>query len=77
MATVEEIKKHLIETDGVDEKAIAISTGDQRGLDGIDLFAKACAIEFVISEQPLKEGWDCSFAYVFCSVAHQIQATRG
>jgi type III restriction enzyme len=26
-------------------------------------------VEFVITVQALKEGWDCSFAYVFCSLA--------
>jgi type III restriction enzyme len=68
-ATVEEVKKHLVDTDDVDAKTIAIATGDQREIDGIDLFAKDCPIEIVITKQALKEGWDCSFAYVFCSVA--------
>lgn len=74
-ATVEEVKKHLIETDGVKEGAIAIATGDQRGIDGVDLFAKDCPIEIVITKQALKEGWDCSFAYVFCSVA-QVRSDK-
>lgn len=74
-ATVEEVKKHLMETDGVAEKAIAIATGDQRELDGVDLFAKECPIEYVITKQALKEGWDCSFAYVFCSVA-QVKSDK-
>lgn len=74
-ATVEEVKNHLIEADGVAEKAIAIATGEQRELDGIDLFAPDCPIEFVITKQALKEGWDCSFAYVFCSVA-QVKSDK-
>jgi type III restriction enzyme len=69
VATVDEVKRHLVETDGVDPEAIAIATGDQRGIDGVDLFAKDCPIEVVVTKQALKEGWDCSFAYVFCSVA--------
>lgn len=68
-ATVAEVKRHLIDTNGVNEKAIAVATGDQRDIDGVDLFAKDCPIEVVITKQALKEGWDCSFAYVFCSVA--------
>src|SRR5690606_24931061 len=36
-ATVAQVQRHLIETDGLAEKAIAIATGDQRGLDSIDL----------------------------------------
>lgn len=74
-ATVEQAKRHLLETDGVDEKAIAIATGDQREIDGIDLFAKDCPIDIVITKQALKEGWDCSFAYVFCSVA-QVRSDK-
>ncbi|UAW98744.1 DEAD/DEAH box helicase family protein [Halopseudomonas nanhaiensis] len=74
-ATVEEVKRHLIETDGVNESAIAIATGAQREIDGVDLFAKDCPIEVIITKQALKEGWDCSFAYVFCSVA-QVKSDK-
>jgi type III restriction enzyme len=74
-ATVEEVKKHLIETDGVAGNAIAVATGDQREIDGVDLLAKDCPIEVVITKQALKEGWDCSFAYVFCSVA-QVKSDK-
>ena len=74
-ATVEEVKKHLIDDDGVAETAIAIATGDQRELDGVDLFAKDCPIEIVITKQALKEGWDCSFAYIFASVA-QVRSDK-
>jgi type III restriction enzyme len=38
-------------------------------LEGINLLDPACKVEFVITVQALKEGWDCSFAYVFCSLA--------
>jgi type III restriction enzyme len=74
-ATVEEVKRHLLETDGMDEKTIAIATGDQREIDGVDLFSKDCPIEIIITKQALKEGWDCSFAYVFCSVA-QVRSDK-
>ena len=40
-----------------------------RELDGINLFDPHCPIEYVITIEALKEGWDCSFAYVFCSVS--------
>jgi type III restriction enzyme len=38
-------------------------------LEGISLLDPACEVDFVIMVQALKEGWDCSFAYVFCSLA--------
>lgn len=74
-ASVDEVKKHLIDVDGVDEATIAIATGDQREIEGIDLFATDCPIEIIITKQALKEGWDCSFAYVFCSVA-QVKSDK-
>ena len=67
--TVEVLKKHLLEVENVPEAAIAVATGDMRELDGIDLFDPHCSIEYVITIEALKEGWDCSFAYVFCSVS--------
>jgi len=74
-ATVEQVKRHLMEDDGVSETAIAVATGDQRGIEGVDLFANDCPIEIIITKQALKEGWDCSFAYVFCSVA-QVKSDK-
>ena len=68
-ATVDVLKAHLIEVERIREQAIVIATGDQRGLDGVNLFDPACKIEHVITVQALKEGWDCSYAYVFCSLA--------
>ncbi len=73
--TVEVLRRHLIDTHHIDPAAIAVATGDQRGLDGIDLFKPDCPIEYVITVEALKEGWDCSFAYVFCSVANIRSAT--
>jgi type III restriction enzyme len=64
------LKKHLIEVEQIPEAEIAVVTGDQRELDGINLFDPTCPICYVITVQALKEGWDCSFAYVFCSVAN-------
>ena len=67
--TTEVLKEHLIGVEQIPEHKIAVATGVQRELDGIDLFDPQCAIEYVITIEALKEGWDCSFAYVFCSVS--------
>jgi type III restriction enzyme len=69
-ANVEAVKQFLLESEHLSEEQIAIATGDQRDLDKIDLFDPACKVEAVITVQALKEGWDCSFAYVFCSTAN-------
>ncbi len=66
--TVEKLRAHLVEQEHVAEAAIAVATGTQRELDGVNLFDPACPVEVVITVEALKEGWDCSFAYVFCSL---------
>lgn len=73
--TVDVIKQCLIEQHHIDENKIAIATGTQRELDGIDILQPDCPIEFVITIEALKEGWDCSFAYVFCSVK-QVSSSK-
>jgi type III restriction enzyme len=73
--TVDVLRRHLIENEKIAPETIAVATGSQRELDGINLFDPLCKIEFIITVQALKEGWDCSFAYVFCTVA-SIRASR-
>lgn len=75
--TVEVLRQHLIDVHRIDPRSIAVATGDQRGLDGIDLFDPNAdpLIDYIITVEALKEGWDCSFAYVFCSVANIRSAT--
>lgn len=68
--TVDVLRQHLIENERVPEQAIAVATGKQRELDGVNLFDPACPIEVILTIEALKEGWDCSYAYVFCSVAN-------
>lgn len=76
-ATVETIYEHLTGEDGerIDKDWVKIATGDQRELDGIDLFANDCPVRVIITMEALKEGWDCSFAYVLCSVSGTKSAT--
>lgn len=69
--TVEIIKNYLINEENIEPERIAIATGEQKELDGIDIFNPNCPVEYVITVEALKEGWDCSFAYVFCSVAQR------
>lgn len=64
------LKKHLVEVQNIPENEIAIATGEQKELDGINVFDANCSIRYIITVQALKEGWDCSFAYVLCSLAN-------
>jgi len=67
-AVVDVVRLHLIEQEGIPENQIAIATGTQKDLDGINLFDPATPIRYVITVEALKEGWDCSFAYVLASL---------
>ncbi|TXM96591.1 restriction endonuclease subunit R, partial [Methylobacterium sp. WL64] len=71
----EEVRRMLIENFRQPESHIAMATGETDEIAGKDLFARDCAIRFIITQSKLREGWDCSFAYVLCSVAEQKSAT--
>ena len=71
---VDFVKKYLIEGAKIPENEIAIATGNVHELDGIDLFSRECPIRHIITVQALKEGWDCPFASVFCSLSNTHSA---
>lgn len=71
----EVVKQCLLEDFKISEEQIAVATGQTREIDDINLFDRLCPIRFIITVQALKEGWDCSFAYIFCSVA-EISSSR-
>lgn len=67
--SVELIKRYLLDSLKINEEEIAVATGEEKGIEGIDLLKRDQKIRYIITKQALKEGWDCPFAYVFCSVA--------
>lgn len=73
--TVDVLRRYLVEQEHIPEHEIAVVTGNQKELDGINLLDSNCPIKYIITIQALKEGWDCSFAYVFCSLA-KVQSTK-
>lgn len=66
---VEAVRRALQDDFGVPAEQIAVATGEQRDLEDVNLFDRACPINYIITVQALKEGWDCSFAYVLCTMA--------
>ena len=64
----EALRRHLVDELHIPENQIAVATGNTRELDGLDLGARSCPVRFVITVQALREGWDCPFAYVLCSL---------
>lgn len=73
--SVEALKEALTADNRVAASQVAIATGEQRDLDGIDVQAESCEIRYIITIQALAEGWDCPFAYVLCSVREMASGT--
>lgn len=71
----EALRQHLMNELHIPEEQIAIATGSQRELDGVDVFAPATPLRYIITVQALREGWDCPFAYVLCSLQPLSSAT--
>ena len=72
---VEALRRHLIDELHVPEEQVKVATGSQRELDGLDLASRECPVRFIVTVQALREGWDCPFAYVLCSVQAIRSAT--
>ena len=71
----EVVKNCLINDCQIPEEQIAIRTGVNNEIDGIDLSDSCCPIRFVITVRALQEGWDCPNAYVLCSFAKMASGT--
>jgi type III restriction enzyme len=73
--SVEVVESCLMEDYNIPAEQIARATGKDDDIAELDLTAPDCKIRYIITVQKLREGWDCSFAYVLCSVAEQTSAT--
>ncbi|MHB1416011.1 MAG: DEAD/DEAH box helicase [Chloroflexota bacterium] len=73
--TVEVIEASLLEDHRIPAEQITRATGADRGLEGVDLFDPDCPVRYIITIQALREGWDCPFAYVLCTVAESTSPT--
>lgn len=68
--TPERVAQFLTDDKRIPRDQIAIHATGFAELDQIDDIADpACPVRYVITVQKLREGWDCPFAYVLCSVA--------
>lgn len=66
----EDAKDYLLSL-GINQEQIAIKTSEKNELnqpENLDLFSPTNQVRFIITKQALQEGWDCSFAYVLCSL---------
>lgn len=71
----EVLRKHLEDELHIPAGQIKEATGKRNELEGLDLTLRDCPVRFVITVQALREGWDCPFAYVLCSLQRLSSAT--
>ncbi|WP_103336542.1 DEAD/DEAH box helicase [Pseudotabrizicola formosa] len=74
--TWDKMEAYLRDDQRIPKDQIAVHTGPRKDLDGIpDIRSDKCPVRYIITVSKLKEGWDCPFAYILCSVADQVSAT--
>jgi len=72
----EPLREQMVRDFKLAREEIKISTGTLDELKDIkDIAAANCPVRFIITVQKLKEGWDCPFAYVLCSLKETRSAT--
>ncbi|WP_127995974.1 DEAD/DEAH box helicase [Piscinibacter defluvii] len=72
---VDVLRAHLVDDLHIPADQVKVATGTQRELDGLNLAERSCPVRYIITVQALREGWDCPFAYVLCSVQAIRSAT--
>ncbi len=73
--TADKVKAALIEKLKVPAENIRIATGDNDDLGDEDLSGPECKVEYVVTVDKLREGWDCPLAYVLGSVGNVATET--
>ena len=73
----EPLRERLVSEFGIAKEQIKISVGSKDELPSAEEIksAKEPAARFIITVQKLREGWDCPFAYVLCSLKETRSAT--
>lgn len=49
---------------GISADEIAIKTSSQNDIEDVDLLSRNTPIRYIITKDALREGWDCSYAYI-------------
>ena len=58
-----DVKDFLQEME-INPDEIAIKSSSQNDIEDVNLFSRDCNIRYIITKEALREGWDCSFAYM-------------
>lgn len=63
------LRERLVSEFGITKNEVCISVGSQDELPSAEEIKSAkCPVRYIITVQKLREGWDCPFAYVLCSM---------
>ena len=72
----EPLRERLVTEFGVARDEVKISVGSKDELkDAKDIGTAKSAVRFIITVEKLREGWDCPWAYVLCSLKETRSAT--
>jgi len=61
---VEDVREFLTQTLRIPSDQVKVQSSEVKELAGEDLLSKDCRVRWIITKDALKEGWDCSFAYI-------------
>ena len=77
MDACEPLRERLASEFGIAKEQVKISVGANRRTAKMrkKSFRQTCPVRFIITVQKLREGWDCPFAYVLCSLRETRSAT--
>lgn len=72
----EPLRERLVSDFGISKEEIKISVGSLDELPGgEEIRSSKSPVRFIITVQKLREGWDCPFAYVLCSLKETRSST--
>lgn len=76
VAACEPLRERMISDLNISKDQIKISVGKLDELKDVgDIKSPKCPVRFIVTVEKLREGWDCPFAYVLCSLKETRSAT--
>ena len=71
----EDVREYLVRNLAVPQNRIRVQSSEQKELAGEDLLGETSPVRWIITKDALKEGWDCSFAYVLALLDNTTATT--
>jgi len=59
----QDVREYLIKQN-INPNEIAIKSSSQNDIEDVNLFSSDCPFRWIITRDALREGWDCSYAYI-------------